>query len=80
MEKIDLAIGETKSLVDFVDARKATVSIDGTVRVAADGTEPNATTGHKISAGSVILVDRSEIKNFRAHAITASSVQASYIQ
>jgi len=80
MEKISLLAGETKSLVDFIDARKASVTIEGTARVSDDGTEPNADCGHKITDNSLILLNRSEIKNFRVHAITDSSVQASYIQ
>jgi hypothetical protein len=56
------------------NATKADVFTDQDIRIWLDGTEPTATTGMKIDAGTIFeLESRSEIDNLRVIAISASS-------
>ena len=81
MLKVNLTAGETKGLTGFADARKAILTIEGDVRIASDGTTPDADCGHSVvEGGTVILQKRSEITNFKAYAVTDATIQATMDQ
>lgn len=80
MEQLNIPINTVGKLSKFEDAKRASVTFEGEVRLTVDGSTATATNGHKINNGSVILQNAGEIRNFQAFGITEADVQASYIQ
>ena len=58
-------------------AKSANLTVEGEVRFLI-GDTPSATNGHNAGDGYQIILNGSELRNFKAYAVSASVIQVTY--